>query len=277
MRFGLTICNHGEYADPTLLGDLAVAAEHAGWDGVFVWDHIARDGEPPMTDPWIALAGIAARTSRVSLGPMVTPLARRRPWKLARETVALDHLSQGRMILGVGLGVHDEEFAMLGEEATPSGRAALLDEGLQVLTALWTGDRVNHHGPAHEVTAHFRPGPVRAAGQGQRFGIPIWVAGTWPIQAPFRRAARFDGAFPISRTGELQPEDYRQMRDVIGQHRQGQDPFTLVHQGSGEPGDIDRWAAFADAGVNWWLESFRSETQDVADCRRVIAKGPPGA
>lgn len=269
MRFGLTLCNHGEYADPALLAALAADAEAAGWDGVFVWDHVARAGEPPMTDPQVALAAIAVATSRVRIGPMVTPLARRRPQKVARETVALDHLSAGRMTLGVGLGVHEEEFARLGDEPDPRRRAALLDEALDVLTALWTGKRVRHDGAAFHVDAVFTPGPV------QQPRIPIWVGGTWPNQAPFRRAARYDGVFPVTREGSYEPDDHRAMRAFIDDHRSGDGPFTVVHQGSGEPGDIDRWPDYADAGVDWWLESFRSETRPVAEARRVIAAGPP--
>ena len=143
MRFGLTICNHAAYADPSLLADLAVEAESAGWDAVFLWDHIARAGEPAMTDPQIALAAIAARTERVLIGPMVTPLARRRPQKVAREAVALDHLSGGRMVLGVGLGIHPKEFEMLGDAAEPRAKAALLDEakdyGINVSSAAAEG------------------------------------------------------------------------------------------------------------------------------------------
>ncbi len=273
MRFGLTLCNHGEYADPRLLSDLAVQAEEAGWDAVFVWDHIARDGEPPMTDPWIAMAAIATRTQRVLIGPMVTPLSRRRPWKVARETVALDHLSGGRMVLGIGLGVHDEEFAMLGEESSPRGRAALLDEALEVITGLWSTERVRHDGPAFSVDAQFRPGPVQDR-------IPIWVGGTWPNEAPFRRAARFDGSFPVTKGGVFAPQDYRDIRAFVMAAR-AEDPkgrdnaFTLVHQGSGQPGDIDAWPEYAQAGVDWWLESFKSETRPLAEARAVIAAGPP--
>ena len=275
MKFGLTVCNHGEFADPGLLGDLAVAAEDAGWDGFFVWDHVARAGEPAMTDPQVALATIAARTSRVLLGPMVTPLSRRRPQKVARETVALDRLSGGRFVLGVGLGVHPEEFAMLGETSDPRARAALLDEALDVVTALWTAEQVDHHGPAFDVEAWFRPGPVHPPGPGRRHGIPIWVAGTWPNPGPFRRAARFDGTFPVRPGAGFEPPDYRAMRAFVADHRDPDDPFTVVHQGSGEPGDLARWPSYAAAGVDWWLESFRAEQRSVADARAVIAAGPP--
>jgi alkanesulfonate monooxygenase SsuD/methylene tetrahydromethanopterin reductase-like flavin-dependent oxidoreductase (luciferase family) len=270
MRFGLTICNHGEYADPVLLGDLAVAAEEAGWDGVFVWDHVARAGEPPMTDPQIAMATIATRTSRVRIGPMVTPLARRRPQKLLRETVALDHLSGGRMTLGVGLGVHDEEFAMMGDEPDPRRRAALLDEALELLVAGWSGERVRHDGPSYAVDAIFQPPPV------QQPRIPIWVGGTWPNRAPFRRAARFDGVFPAG-PDTYAPSDYVDMRAYVAEHRTTDDPFTVVHQNTVDADAIDGWTDYAAVGVDWWLESFRPEQRSVDVARRIIDAGPPTA
>lgn len=269
MRFGLTLCNHGEYADPNLLTDLAVAAEASGWDGVFVWDHIARDGEPPMTDPWMTLAAVATRTERVTIGLLVTPLSRRRPWKVARETVALDHLSGGRLVLGVGLGNHAEEFSMLGEEFDPRARADLLDEALEVVTALWTGERVDHHGEAFDVDAWFRPGPV------QQPRIPVWVGGTWPNKPPMRRAARWDGLFAVG-PEPYEPSTYTEILDYVGRHRDPDaGPLTLVHQGSGEPGDMDRWPDFEAVGVDWWLESFKSGLRPVAEARRVIEAGPP--
>ncbi len=272
MRFGLTICNHGAYADPSLLADLAVEAESAGWDAVFLWDHIARAGEPAMTDPQIALAAIAARTERVLIGPMVTPLARRRPQKVAREAVALDHLSGGRMVLGVGLGIHPQEFEMLGDAAEPRAKAALLDEALEVVTALWTGERVSHDGEAFTVDAVFTPGPV------QQPRIPIWVGGVWPNAAPIRRAARFDGMFPVSKEG-IAPADYASLREQVAAHRAdaglpADAPFTVVHEGAGT-GTFDGWTEYADAGVDWWLESFRAEDNPPSRAREVIAAGPP--
>lgn len=272
MEFGLTICNHGDYADPALLADLAVEAEQAGWDGVFVWDHVARAGEPPMTDPQVALAAIAVRTSRVRFGPLVTPLARRRPQKVVRETVALDHLSGGRLVLGVGLGLHREEFEMMGDEGSPRVRGEMLDEALQVVTAAWTGERVVHDGPHLHVDAVFQPTPV------QRPRIPIWVGGTWPNEAPFRRAARADGIFPV-RAEPYEPQDYRDMRAFVEGHRAetgaASGRLTVVHQGAGTAEDMARWPEFAEAGVDWWLESFRAEERSPEHARRVIAAGPP--
>lgn len=270
MEFGVSLCNHGAFADPGLLVDLAVMAEEHGWDGVFLWDHIARAGEPVMTDPWIALAAIAARTSRVTIGPLVTPLARRRPAKVARETVSLDRLSGGRTILGVGLGVHPEEFANLGEESDQRAMAARLDEALEVITALWTTERVSHHGPAFDVDAWFRPGPVQTP------RIPIWVAGHWPNKPPMRRAARWDGVVPAS-NGDFQPDDYRDMLAYIAEHRDAVTPFTTVHMGHDRGSSMADWQAYADAGVDWWVESFKDELRTVDECRALIAAGPPAA
>ena len=155
LRFAVGLPNVREYADPGLLVELAAEAEAAGWDGVFVWDHIAREEDPslPATDPWIAVAGMAVRTQRVRLGIMVTPLARRRPWKVAREAVALDALSGGRFALGVGLGGgRQAEFAAFGEEADPRVRAELLDEGLAILDGLWSGRPFSFEGMHHRIS-----------------------------------------------------------------------------------------------------------------------------
>src|SRR3954468_19670952 len=143
MQFAINTPNFGSFADVRLLAELAREAEDAGWDGFFVWDHIGGSSLQaiPMADPWVALTAMAMATSRVKLGPIVTPLPRRRPWKLARESVTLDHLSQGRLILGVGLGDPvATEFGSFGDETDPRRPAAMLDEGLEVLTGLWRGE-----------------------------------------------------------------------------------------------------------------------------------------
>jgi alkanesulfonate monooxygenase SsuD/methylene tetrahydromethanopterin reductase-like flavin-dependent oxidoreductase (luciferase family) len=165
LSYAVGLPNVREYADPGLLVDLAVEAEAAGWDGVFVWDHVAREEDPsvPATDPWIAVAGMAARTQRVRLGIMVTPLARRRPWKVAREAVALDALCGGRFTLGVGLGGGAQaEFAAFGEDPDPRVRADRLDEGLAILDGLWSGEPFSFEGEHHRVSgAQFLPRAVQ--------------------------------------------------------------------------------------------------------------------
>jgi len=186
MNYGIYLPSVDEFSDPALLAELAYEAEEEGWDGVFIWDHI---GQPnAAADPWVSLAAIALKTKRVKLGPIVTPVARRRPWKLARETVTMDHLSNGRLILGVGLGWSDQEFEVFGENSEARIRAEKLDEGLEVLAGLWSGETFSFSGKHFQVKeACFTPQPIQSP------RIPIWACGAWgDKKAPFRRAARWD-------------------------------------------------------------------------------------
>lgn len=265
---GLTIANHGDFADPGWLADVAVAAEATGWEGVFVWDHIARTGQPAMTDPWIALAAIATRTTRVRLGPMVTPLPRRRPWKVAREVAALDQLSAGRVVLGVGLGTHPLEFDAVGEETDLRRRAAMLDEGLLLLRHLWSGEVVDHAGEAYVVSGvRHTPTPVQRP-------VPIWVAGRWPNRKPMVRAARFQGAFPITEGGMAPADTAAVCAFLAAQRDQPDDAPTMdiVHEGTTEPGaDL---SDFADAGLTWWLERMAPEHRGREEVMARVAAGP---
>ncbi len=195
MKFALDLPNLGPFGDARVLADLAQRAESAGWDGFFIWDHVFWRGWAwPHVDPWVALAAVALSTERIRLGTMVTPIPRRRPQKLARETVSIDHLSGGRLILGVGSGGSVTEFDNMGETEIPRERGARLDEGLEILTRLWSGQPVDYVGEHLKVTgATFLPVPVQLP------RIPIWVAGNWPHKKPMRRAARYDGVFPQTR------------------------------------------------------------------------------
>ena len=178
MKRGIDVAPFGELADPRVLASLAVAAEDNGWDGFFVWDHMAYRDVRAVADPWISLAAVASATSSVRIGPMVTPLSRRRVHKVARETATLDLLSSGRLTLGVGLGASSHgELEPFGEVTDPRERARLLDKGLDDLARYWGGE--------------FEPVPV------QRPRIPVWVAGVWPNLRPVRRAACWDGLFAI--------------------------------------------------------------------------------
>jgi hypothetical protein len=195
MRYGAYVPNFGPYGDARILADLAYEAEEAGWDGFFLWDQVSKSTltptVDPMVDPWVALTAIALRTRTIRLGMLVTPLPRRRPWMVARETVSLDHLSAGRLIFGVGSGGGYFDFEALGEASGPTTLAALLEEGLEVLTGLWSGEPYRHEGTYYHIKeAQFLPCPVQSP------RIPIWVAGIWPAKAPLRRAAGFDGVIP---------------------------------------------------------------------------------
>ena len=145
MKYGINIPNFGWFGDIDTLVEIAVEVEENGWDGFFLWDHLLvfkqEDMVLPFVDPWIALAAIACSTKKLRLGPLITPIPRRRPWKVAREAVSVDHLSKGRMILGVGLGAPPEtEFDYFGEESDVKIRAEMLDEGLDIITGLWSGE-----------------------------------------------------------------------------------------------------------------------------------------
>lgn len=275
MRFAASVPNFGDYGDVGLLVDLAVDAEAAGWDAFFLWDHIAWPVAENFVDPWLALTAIALRTERLRVGTLITPLPRRRPWKVARETVTLDHLSAGRLILGVGSGIHAEEFDHLGEEADLKTRAAMLDEALTVLTGLWTGEPYTFRGEHYSVDgAHFRPPPA------QRPRPPIWVAGTWPRQRPLRRAARWDGYVP-EKSGRvpITADDVRAIVAAIAAERGHLDGFDLVL--GGDSGNQDRAttvatiAALAEAGATWWNEAFDPSVTSASEARERIRRGPP--
>jgi alkanesulfonate monooxygenase SsuD/methylene tetrahydromethanopterin reductase-like flavin-dependent oxidoreductase (luciferase family) len=220
MRRGITFGPFGELADAALVAELAAEAEAAGYDGFFVWDHIVYTDTAEVADPWVVLTAIAMRTERVAIGPMVTPLARRRIHKLARETATLQRLSGGRLVLGVGLGGNRHgEFAFPGEEEDPRERARLLDDGLERLQAYWGGELQ----PTVEV--------------------PIWVAGRYPNRRPLRRAAGYDGFFPIDLPG---PEA---LAELVAELPEGHE--VVVDSPPGEdPGPWER------AGATWVLTDF---------------------
>lgn len=262
MRFGLTLPIFDRLADPALLADLAVEAEQAGWDAMFVWDHILyRAPIEAATDPWIAMAAMAARTERVLLGPMVTPLARRRPQVVARQLVALDHLSSGRMVFGVGLGMDasGEEFVRFGEETDPRRRAEMLDEGLDLLTAFLSGEEVDHDGERFTASGvRFLPRPVQAR-------VPIWVAARWPNRRPLRRAARYDGVYVI----DVTPPDLTEVIAEIDAVRPtGLGSYDIVVSDSAGT-DPQPWA---DAGATWLLTTFDQFTVTEEDVRAAIAR-----
>jgi alkanesulfonate monooxygenase SsuD/methylene tetrahydromethanopterin reductase-like flavin-dependent oxidoreductase (luciferase family) len=257
MKFGLNVPQFEAFGNVHTLVQMAQEAESTGWDAFLLWDHILFDDLwHPMADPWIALAAIAANTSRMRLGTMITPLARRRPWKVAREATTLDHLSNGRFILGVGLGDPAEwEYGFFGEETDARVRAEKLDEALDILDGLWSGSYFSYTGKHFQLEEmRFLPRPV------QQPRIPIWVGGYWPRKRPLQRAAKWDGVCPGGLHGPLTPDDWREILATIQQHRIADSPFEAVHGGttSGDNPDKDREkvAAYAAAGVTWWIEDL---------------------
>jgi alkanesulfonate monooxygenase SsuD/methylene tetrahydromethanopterin reductase-like flavin-dependent oxidoreductase (luciferase family) len=276
MRYAINIPAFGPFADVRALASLASEAEEAGWDGFFLWDHIQAERGLPVADPWIALSAIALKTERIRIGALVTPLPRRRPWKLARETVTLDHLSGGRLIVGVGIGGDSffREYSTFNESVNDKMHATMLDEGLDVLTGLWSGKPFSYTGQHYTVRdALFLPTPIQSP------RIPIWVAGIWPNKAPLHRAARWDGVCPVvSDLRTMQPEEIRDLLAYIRQYRSTDTSFDVAPGGS-----MGKYAPaeaamllkrYAEAGVTWWQEGFFwNDTLD--DVRRRIRQGPP--
>jgi alkanesulfonate monooxygenase SsuD/methylene tetrahydromethanopterin reductase-like flavin-dependent oxidoreductase (luciferase family) len=240
MKRGIFLAPFDELADPRLLAELARDAERAGFDGFFLWDHVAyRPPVEAILDPWICMAAIATATERVLIGPLITPPARRRIHKLARETATLDLLSNGRLVFGAGLGSDNSgEFSQFGEEADARARAQLLDDGLEELQRYWDGA--------------FLPKPAHR--------IPIWLAARWPNRRPVRRATRFDGLFPIDLPG---PDALAELAaEVPGA------PFDIVVT---NPPDTDP-QPWVDAGATWCLTGFTNQPE-LDEVRAAIGAG----
>jgi alkanesulfonate monooxygenase SsuD/methylene tetrahydromethanopterin reductase-like flavin-dependent oxidoreductase (luciferase family) len=287
MRCSINVPNFGDFADATTVATVAAAAEQAGWDALFVWDHVVhnkvkRRGQP-FGDPWMLLTAAALATSRIRLGTLVTPVARRRPEQLARQVATLDSLSGGRVIFTAGLGGPiEDEYGSFGEPTDPVMLAERLDEGLELLERYWSGEPVNHDGRHYQVRdVTLLPASV------QRPRPPVWIGGYWPHRRPIRRAARWDGVVPLFTAaghGQVPPLD--QVRDLVAYvreqrgERQGR-PFEIV-LGGVSPGDPAKaqelLAPLADAGATWWDERQLQTTDDVhrlAPVLRRIEQGPP--
>jgi alkanesulfonate monooxygenase SsuD/methylene tetrahydromethanopterin reductase-like flavin-dependent oxidoreductase (luciferase family) len=275
LRYGFIVPT----GDPLTVAELAHEAEEVGWDGVFYWDAICV-GEMETYDPWVVMAAMAMRTERVRLGAVLTPPARRRPWKLARETVTLDHLSGGRLVLPVGLGALDDGgFWKVGEPTDRKVRAQLLDEGLEILTGLWSGELFSFEGEHYHIEEMtFLPKPVQSP------RIPIWVVGAWPSGKSMRRVLHYDGLLAATVGGNAGSpgvtwEIIREMKAYVEEHRKEDAPYDIVWEGV-TPGDDPERASeivrpFAEAGVTWWIESMWTPPNDPQTLRQRIRQGPP--
>jgi alkanesulfonate monooxygenase SsuD/methylene tetrahydromethanopterin reductase-like flavin-dependent oxidoreductase (luciferase family) len=224
------------------------------------------------------IAALAATTERLRLGVLVCGLARRRPWKVARETASLDLLSDGRLVFGAGLGSHPGEYEDFGEDSDARVRAARLDEGLAIIDGLWSGEPLAHRGEQYSIsTDAFRPRPL------QRPRIPVWIAGRWPAKRPFRRAARWDGVFPtregVGHDQTMTPAELAEIVEYTRSHREAEGAFDVVLEGQtdGEDPARDRELveAYAEAGLTWWIEKLGWYRGSVEQVRSRIAAGPP--
>jgi hypothetical protein len=280
MQYGFVFPN----GDVHSIAEMAAEAEEAGWDGVFIPDCIYIDSESdhkmPGFDPWIVLAAMAMRTKRVRIGTMLTAPSRRRPWKLARETATLDQLSNGRLVLPVGLGALDDAgFTRVGEVIDRKTRAQMLDESLEILAGLWSGQTFSFKGEHYSVqNLTFLPPPVQSP------RIPIWVVGAWPRMKSMRRVLRWDGLLPnmLNADGsiaEITPADLRDMKRFIDEQRTETTPFDIIWEGRTPGEDREKAAAivrpWAEEGATWWMEAMWTAPNGPDDVRKRVRQGPP--
>lgn len=294
MKYGVTLPNLGVGDDPRILADMAREAEDAGWDGVFVWDapYMPVDYSQELRavhEAWIALALMAERTERVVLGTLITPLAWRIPWLVARQALTLDRLSGGRFVLSVGLGHVEGDRTPFGDETDRRARARMLDEALEVMAGLWSGEAFSFDGKHYSVeNMGFLPRPIRS------LRLPVWVVGAWhrdpsawPLKRSLRRALRWHGVLPFifgtEANTQATPDDLRVMTEWIAGERS--EPIDIVWEAVSLKGDgtgaADVVRPWAEAGATWWLEAVWWEMYrkpgDPSEMRRLINLGPPRA
>jgi alkanesulfonate monooxygenase SsuD/methylene tetrahydromethanopterin reductase-like flavin-dependent oxidoreductase (luciferase family) len=273
MKYGFVLPR----GDAKTAADLAYEAEKNGWDGFFVWEPVWG------IDAWVSLAAAAMLTNRIRLGTMITPISRMRPWKLASETATLDNLSNGRLILSVGLGALYTGFESFGEISDRKTRAELMDEGLEIVTGLWKGQPVNFTGKHYQIhETSFLPPPPPL----QKPRIPIWVVGAWPSQKSMQRAMRFDGILPAImdektksvRMSPAEPEEIKQIKLWIDSNQKINAPFDIVVEGTTPGNDPEKARetilSYLNAGATWWIETLW-ETDDLDLVTKRIRNGPP--
>jgi alkanesulfonate monooxygenase SsuD/methylene tetrahydromethanopterin reductase-like flavin-dependent oxidoreductase (luciferase family) len=279
MKFGVVV----PFSDAPLTVALAREAEAAGWDGLFLPELVWG------IDPWAQLAAAAVVTERIRLGTMLTPLPWVRPWTLAGQAGAVDHLSKGRTIIAVGLGAPDAGGSGFPLEMERKVRAELLDEGLDVLTGLWSGEPFEYSGKHYRVdptpfSSNTRPeGMPPPPPPVQRPRIPIWVVGVWPGKKSMQRALRYDGLLPATRGEDgvrnATVDEVAQMVRFARDNRPADMPFDVIVEGeTAAGGGADVVGPYSVAGATWWIESrwmLPSTSEGVAEFRERVMAGPP--
>lgn len=250
MKHGLLCANIGSYSDPRFVADLAEEAENAGWDGLFIWDHLAFVWGMPTADPWVTLTACALRTSRIALGPGITPVPRRRVQDLALTLATLDRLSGGRVVFGAGLGGNRGEFERFGESYSRTRRVALLESGLATLRSWFDGEEVD--------SIQLKPPPAGS--------VPIWIGANSPEMLEL--ASRYEGWFANSAGKDemtMTPDDIAEGAEAVG------DVDIAVHGYSRLASPAD----YAAAGATWWLENLNDLQGSAEDMRALVRDGPP--
>ena len=263
MHYGLLAANLGSYSDPRSVVHLAQTAERSGWESLLIWDHLGFVWGPPASDPWVTLAAIAVSTSKLLIGTGITPVPRRRPHVLAHEIATLDVLSGGRVIFGAGLGGVPSEFTAFGEDESARTRAEKLDEGLDLLREMWSGDRIEHRGRHYDVDGvALAPTPIQQP-------LPIWIGGN--STRARARAARFDGWFADTSTAEhmsVAPDELAELAAILPRRNS----FDIVVHGYSDQVDP---RAYEAAGSTWWLEDIHDLRGPFDELLRLVEAGPP--
>ena len=275
LRYGVYLPDFGKAASPRILVDLAEEAEDCGWDGFFLWDHMVEwNSHTPVYDAFTCLAAIATNTKRIRIGTAVTPIPSQKPWVIARQAITLDQLSNGRLILGAGLGDKEScDYERFGEPADNKVLAEKLDESLNIISGLWSGKPFRYAGK-HYVLKN----PVLLPNRIQKPRIPIWVAAHWPRKGPFKRAVKWNGVIPLRFPGNLlEPNELRIVVEYIRTLRGNADDFAVAIIGSNmnqrkNPEKVER---FANAGMTWWLENFYTKRNSPEFLKKLIRLGPP--
>ncbi len=261
VQFGFVV----PWADADAVGDLAAAAEDAGWDGLFVWEPVWG------VDAWISLGLAAVRTSRIRLGTLLTPPSRRRPAELASQVATVDRLSDGRVILSVGLGAVDSGFDAFGEETDRRVRAELMDECLDIVTGLWAGQPFAYDGKHHTITPTTFPSFGDTV---QKPRVPIWCVGALDRPKSMARALRWDGLLPqVLVDGKGEHPSLEQIAEI--RRQVGDRPYDIVIEGEGSQ---HAPAAWAEAGATWWIESMWNavgQAEPVLAALDRLRDGPP--
>jgi alkanesulfonate monooxygenase SsuD/methylene tetrahydromethanopterin reductase-like flavin-dependent oxidoreductase (luciferase family) len=273
MKFGLFLANFDDHAQADVLMNFGIAADQAGWDGVFLADHLHYQNKMKFIDPWIMLAGLASRTKNVKLGTWVAAVPRRQPWQLARDLASLDQLSNGRIILGAGLGTPPEDYTAFGMEYDPKQLAKRFDESLDILDGLWSERRFSYDGDIYKISdVDLYPKPM------QQPRIPILIAGRWPAKNPIERGARWDGIMPISQNWPkpFSLDEIKSCVEFYQSCRETNAPGDVVVMHSDDSPPLDEFIPFCqEIGVTWILFGLWPQAASIEEYMERIKQGPP--
>jgi len=273
VKYGVTL----PYGDARITANLAQQAEKAGWDGVFVGDAVW------CVDPFIQLTAAAMSTNKIRLGTMVLAMPLRRPNHVASESMAIDRLSGGRLILGMATGATWMGWQGFPDEVIDTrARAEMLDEAIDIITRLHQSEQFDFDGKHYHIklsqvdTVHYPPKTI------QQPRVPMWIPGAWPRMKSMRRVLKCDGLLPMKmnidgRAEDVTPVDLREMKAYIDANRKLTTPFDYTIEGQtnnlGPAQARDKIMPWIEAGITWWIEGTWNLSREEVEAR--ICLGPP--